>query len=128
LKPCELLPHEPPFIFIDTLESVEEGKKGRGVKEISLNDPFVNADGIMPPVFLVEAMAQLSGLVSGRRTGGVLSAIKEMKFLSSVRAGSRLVLQSEFEIAFGGLYVFSCEAFTDGEKKAEGRVIHRLLD
>lgn len=143
LRPYELLEHRQPFVFLDAVEIVDPGKKGRGRRLITINDPAVGPDGILPNVFIVEAMAQLSGITaSAVNTGGeapdvdadqdrgvlrgALSAIKDMKFVAPVYSGQNLELASSLEGAYGGLYVFHCEAYVEGNKAAEGRVFLEL--
>ncbi len=77
-------------------------------------------------MFIIEAMAQLSGIVSGRRGGAFLSAIKDLEFSGDVHAGMSLELESELEGEFGGLFIFLCRASADGVAVATGRVVLKL--
>ena len=71
----EYLPHRYPFLLVDRVTEAEKGQFIKGYKNISLNEPFFNGhfpnNPIMPGVLIIEAMAQLSGILGfltvGRR-------------------------------------------------------------
>ncbi|MBR5765508.1 MAG: 3-hydroxyacyl-[Lachnospiraceae bacterium] len=58
----EIIPHRQPFMLIDAIEEMEEGKSVRARKCISYNEPFFNGhfpgEPVMPGALIVEAMAQ----------------------------------------------------------------------
>ena len=62
----EKLPHRYPFLLVDRVLELEPGKKGVGIKNVTINEPFFQGHfpgtPIMPGVLIVEAMAQLEGL------------------------------------------------------------------
>ena len=66
----EILPHRYPFLMIDRVEEVEEGKRAKGFKNISINEEFFNGHfpdyPVMPGVLILEALAQM-GLYSFKR-------------------------------------------------------------
>ncbi len=63
----EFLPHRYPFLLVDRVLEVEKGKSIVGYKNVSINEPFFNGHfpnhPVMPGVLIVEAMAQLSGIL-----------------------------------------------------------------
>src|SRR3972149_5537691 len=121
-----LLPHRYPFVLLDTVEVTEEGRSGRGLKLITAGETCVGEDGVMGQAFIIEAMAQVSGVASGRKEGGFLAGMGDIEFLAPGSAEQGLVINSTIEGAFGGLYIFYCEAFSDGELAAKGKVILQL--
>jgi len=123
--PHEILPHRYPFIFLDRVDIIE-GDSGKGLKLIATNEPYVNEDGILSRVFIIEAMAQLSGIVSGKRGGGVLAGIRGFEYFSDVFSGETLIIESKKEGSFGGLYIFNCRASVGQREVAEGKVILQL--
>lgn len=123
--PHEILPHKYPFIFLDRVDVVE-GDSGRAIKLITFDEPYVNENGILSRVFIIEAMAQLSGIVSGKRGGGVLAGIRGLEYFSDVHSGETLIIESKKEGSFGGLYIFNCTAAVEQRAVAEGRVILQL--
>jgi len=125
IYPHEILPHKYPFIFLDKVVIVE-GDSGSALKLITTNEPYVNEGGILSRVFIIEAMAQLSGIVSGKRGGGVLAGIRGLEYFSDVFSGETLIIESKKEGSFGGLYIFNCRASVGQRAVAEGRVILQL--
>ena len=69
-----LLPHRYPFLLVDRVLEMEEGKRIVSIKNVSINEPFFQGhfpgSPIMPGVLLIEAMAQTWGIL-------VLSSAKE---------------------------------------------------
>lgn len=62
----EILPHRYPFLMIDRVEEVEEGKRAKGFKNISVNEEFFNGHfpdyPVMPGVLILEALAQMGAI------------------------------------------------------------------
>ena len=126
MKPFEHLPHRYPFIMLDTADIVEEGKHARGTKQITINDRTVLPDGTMPGVYIIEAMAQISGIASGRKGGSVFAAINNLTFSGTANAGDMLDVESTLERNIGSLYIFSCKASVAAKTIAEGEIILHL--
>src|SRR5512147_3180103 len=63
-----LLPHRYPFLLIDRILEMETGKKIVGLKNVTINEPFFQGHfpghPIMPGVLLIEAMAQVGGVMA----------------------------------------------------------------
>jgi 3-hydroxyacyl-[acyl-carrier-protein] dehydratase len=123
MRPYEHLPHRHPFVMLDRAEVVEEGRRAKGIKLITANDPAVSPDGVFPAAYIVEAMAQTSGIASGKKTGSRLAGLKDIEFRGTVLTGDVLELESVFERNFSGLYFFTCTASVTGKTVAEGGVI-----
>jgi beta-hydroxyacyl-ACP dehydratase FabZ len=64
----EILPHRYPFLLVDRILLVEPGKKIVGLKNVTINEPFFEGHfpvfPIMPGVLLIEAMAQVGGILA----------------------------------------------------------------
>jgi 3-hydroxyacyl-[acyl-carrier-protein] dehydratase len=62
-----LLPHRYPFLLVDRVEIVEEGKKAVGFKNVTINEHFFQGhfpgNPIMPGVLILEAMAQVGAVI-----------------------------------------------------------------
>lgn len=99
-----ILPHRYPFLLIDRVVEIDGDRRAVGIKNVSLNEPFFQghypAQPIMPGVLILEAMAQLSGILLAQKlehTGkvAVLLSMDEVKFRHPVVPGDQLVLEAE---------------------------------
>ncbi|MEC2075467.1 3-hydroxyacyl-ACP dehydratase FabZ family protein [Metabacillus fastidiosus] len=94
----KVLPHRFPFLMIDGIEEMEQGKSVKGYKNISHNDYYINKiDGTFPNTLVVEALAQLGAFASTtEQTGlGFLSSLKGVTFTRCAKAGDRIDLYYE---------------------------------
>jgi|TARA_B110000483_G_scaffold64018_2_gene79710 hypothetical protein len=70
----KLLPHRYPFLLVDRILEIEQGSYAIGVKNVTINDNFFPGHfpqrPIMPGVLMVEAMAQVGGLIMLEGGGG----------------------------------------------------------
>lgn len=107
------LPHGPEFRFLDSLTALDPGKSGAGIYTLKGNEPFLRGhfpgEPIMPGVLLVEAAAQLAGVVAqsdpmGRPMDGLkLTAIRSAKILGAARPGQEIALQAKVVARMGNL-------------------------
>ena len=62
-----ILQHRYPFLLVDRVLELEPGKRAVGVKNVTINEAFFNGhfpgNPIMPWVLIVEAMAQVGGIL-----------------------------------------------------------------
>jgi len=99
----KILPHRYPFLLIDRVVEMELGSHIVGFKNVSGNEPFFNGHfpekPIMPGVLIIEAMAQVGGILYSETRGGMegkivfFMAMDNVKFRSVVIPGDRLVLK-----------------------------------
>jgi 3-hydroxyacyl-[acyl-carrier-protein] dehydratase len=130
-----LLPHRWPMLLIDRAYDVRPGVSGRGLKNVTISEPFFAGhfpqQSVMPGVLIVEAMAQLVAVVHATTPPvsedpdiaarvGYLGAIRQMKFSRLVVPGDRLIMTAEFGSALGPLRVASVQASVDGAVAATG--------
>lgn len=112
-KALQSLPHGPEFRFVDRLLSLEPGKHGMGEylvrgDELYLRGHFPGAP-LMPGVLLVEAGAQLAGIVAQSDPAIAplaqlrLTALRVVKILGSVQPGDRMVLEAGISGRLGNL-------------------------
>ena len=100
----KVIPHRYPFLLIDRIMELEEGKRAVGIKNVTMNDYFFQGHfpghPVMPGVLIVEAMAQVGGVVmlSKAENRGKLAyfmSIDSAKFRQPVFPGDQLKLEVE---------------------------------
>ena len=131
------LPHRHPFALLDRVTRLEPGRRGTGVKNVTVAEPCFAGHFperyVFPGVLLVEALAQLAGIVhgSGRLLPapdgaariGYLAAVRNFKFTRPVRPGDQVRLDVEAGSTLGALSDFTATASVDGEVAATGRLV-----
>ena len=123
----EFLPHRYPFLLVDRVLSLSPGETIRGYKNVTINEPFFNGHfpghPIMPGVLIIEAMAQLSGVLAFetknvRPAEGYtyyLAGTDKARFKRPVVPGDRLMMDSRILADRRGVMKFDCQAFVDDE-------------
>jgi 3-hydroxyacyl-[acyl-carrier-protein] dehydratase len=118
--PLDHLPHGPEFRFLDRVTEIVPGKSGRGEYLVRGDEPFLKGhfpgEPIFPGVLLVEAAAQLAGVVvqAGRSEdpleGLKLTAVRQAKILGTARPGEMIVVRATIDGAFENLVQASATA------------------
>ena len=121
------LPHRYPFLLVDRILEMEPEKKAVGIKNVTINEPFFEGhfpgNPIMPGVLIVEAMAQVAGIMAFR--SGVqgdtvyFMSIEKAKFRKPVVPGDQLRLEITRIQQRGNVWKFSGVATVDGKMVAE---------
>jgi len=131
----EYLPHRYPFLLVDRVVELEEGKYIKGYKNISVNEEVFNGHfpemPIFPGVMIVEAMAQVSGILGFKSLGQkpadgflyLFAGIDDVRFKRQVVPGDRLQLESEVVSERRSIWKFACKASVDGELAASANVL-----
>jgi 3-hydroxymyristoyl/3-hydroxydecanoyl-(acyl carrier protein) dehydratase len=93
--PAHVLPHAFPFILVDRILLLEPDRWVVTVKNITRNDPLVDARGHLPPSLVAEVMAQTAGLAMiPPAVGGatVLARLHRFRCRPPLRSGDQLVV------------------------------------
>jgi 3-hydroxymyristoyl/3-hydroxydecanoyl-(acyl carrier protein) dehydratase len=131
-----LIPHRPPFLWIDRVEELEPGTRCVAVKFIDPANPiFVGhfpAKPILPGVRLIEAGAQTAGVMLGsaatrtieKSAGGMalLAAVNRFKFLKPVSPGQELRVETKKLTEVGQMVCISGTVWVGGEMVASGEL------
>jgi UDP-3-O-[3-hydroxymyristoyl] N-acetylglucosamine deacetylase/3-hydroxyacyl-[acyl-carrier-protein] dehydratase len=132
-----ILPHRYPFLLVDRVLEVQGFRRAVGVKNVSVNEPFFQGhypgEPIMPGVLILEAMAQLAGILllrklelSGRVP--VLLSIDRVKFRRAVVPGDQVRLEAETLRLSGARGRVQCRSSVGGEPVAEARLNFALTE
>lgn len=99
-----ILPHRYPFLMIDRVVELTGSKRAVGIKNVTINEEFFQGhypgQPIMPGVLIIEAMAQLGGILLSsdlEHTGkvAVLLSLDKVKFRRAVTPGDQLLIEAE---------------------------------
>ena len=129
-----MIPHRPPFLWIDRVEELEPGVRCVAVKWVDPADPIFAghfpAKPILPGVLLIEAVAQTAGVMLGSaasqgKTGGavaLLGAVNRFKFLKTVTPGQELRIETKMLTEVGRMACVGGTVWVDGEMVANGEL------
>lgn len=119
------LPHRYPFLLIDRVVELDVGESIRGYKNITMNEELFNGhfpgQPIFPGVLILEAMAQLSGVLAfetkdKRPADGVnylFGGVEKARFRRPVIPGDRLDMVSKIIADRSRMMKFECSAYVD---------------
>ena len=131
----ELLPHRFPFLLIDRVTEIELGRSVKGYKNITINEEYFNGHfpehPVMPGMLILEAMAQVSGilgfLTSGKRPADghmyLFVGADNTRFKRQVIPGDCLTLYSEFITSKRHIHKFACKAMVGNELAASAEIL-----
>ena len=135
-----MLPHRYPFLLVDRVISCEPHKSLVAIKNVTFNEPFFQGHfpghPVMPGVLVIEAMAQVAGLLTmlsdvARRDGTQLvlfAGIDEARFKRQVVPGDTLMLEAHLERAVRGIGRFRTKATVGDELVCEAKLLAAIRD
>jgi 3-hydroxyacyl-[acyl-carrier-protein] dehydratase len=124
------LPHRYPFLLVDRATRYVANTSIRGVKCVSVNEPFFQGHfpgaPVMPGVLLIEAMAQTGALLMSKTLDADISkhiilfmSVDNARFRRPVRPGDLLEMPVEVVFARRNIFKFRGRAEVNGELAAE---------
>lgn len=132
----EILPHRPPFLFVDEVVELEGEKRILARRELRAEEPYFAGHfpgrPIMPGVLITEALAQTAGLLialtameTGQDAEGRLFYLAKanVKWLEPAFPGEILLLEARFLRILGDLYAFDARAYTQSKEVASGSLV-----
>lgn len=131
-----LIPHRPPFLWIDRVEELEPGVRCVAVKFVGPDNPIFAghfpAKPILPGVLLIEAVAQTAGVMLGsaapqgadKNTAGValLAAVNRFKFFKPVTPGQELHIETRKLTETGKMALIGGTVSVGGDVVANGEL------
>lgn len=132
-----IMPHRYPMLLVDRVVEIDGDRRAIGVKNVTINEPFFQGHypgtPIMPGVLIVEAMAQLGGLLMSQKlehTGkiAVLLSLDKVKLRCPVTPGDQLVLEAEAVRARARTGSMKCRAFVGSKVAAEAQIRFMMVD
>lgn len=125
------IPLRYPYLLIDRVLDYD-GEKVRALKNVTVNEPFFQGHfpepgpSIMPGTMIIEAMAQVSGILCGQSRNseglGYLVGVDETKFRAKVTPGDQLVFEAELEKARRSICRVNISAFVEEELVSEATI------
>ncbi len=125
----KILPHRYPFLLVDRILEMEEGKRVVGLKNVTINEPFFQGHfpghPIMPGVLIVEAMAQVGGMLMLSSLAEpdskvvYFTSLDNVKFRKPVKPGDQLRFELDVVQVRGPLCKMHGVARVDGDVVCE---------
>lgn len=120
---AKILPHRYPFALVDKITDYQPGVWARGVKCVTLNEPFFQGhfpgQPVMPGVLILEALAQTGAVAAlslpeNRGKLALFGGVKQARFRRQVVPGDVLTLECELVEQHGPMGIGKATAWVDG--------------
>ena len=132
-----ILPHRYPFLLVDKIVEMELGKRVVGIKNVTANEPFFQGhfpgNPIMPGVLIIEAMAQVGGVLARLSIPNVMErgemgeiffvSMDKVKFRKPVVPGDQIRLEAEALRTGSRIWKMAGKAFVEGDLVAEANLV-----
>lgn len=131
----ETIPHRYPFLLVDRMIEVEDGKRAVGIKNVTANEEFFNGHfpdyPVMPGVLIVEALAQVGAVAMLKKEENkgrlaFFAGIDNCRFKRQVVPGDQLRLEVEMTRLRGSIGKAKATATVEGELVCEADLMFAL--
>lgn len=138
----DILPHRYPFLLVDRILEIDLGKRIVGLKNVTINEPFFQGHfpghPIMPGVLLIEAMAQVGGVLAMKSAAAnkvdikskviYFMTIDKVKFRKPVVPGDQVRFEMEITKQRGNVTGLSGKVLVDGVVVTEAELMAMIVD
>jgi UDP-3-O-[3-hydroxymyristoyl] N-acetylglucosamine deacetylase/3-hydroxyacyl-[acyl-carrier-protein] dehydratase len=134
----DVIPHRYPFLLVDRIIEVEGTTRIVGIKNVTINEPFFQGHfpghPIMPGVLIIEAMAQVGGMLllgtieDPDQKVVYFMSLDNVKFRRPVLPGDQLRCELEMVQNRGRTCRMKGMAYVDGNVVAEAEMMARVVD
>ncbi|HKR07867.1 MAG TPA: UDP-3-O-acyl-N-acetylglucosamine deacetylase [Gemmatimonadaceae bacterium] len=134
----KVLPHRYPFLLVDRIIEIEEKKRIVGIKNVTINEPFFQGHfpghPIMPGVLIIEAMAQVGGMLLLGSVGDpekkvvYFMSLDNVKFRRPVKPGDQLRFELDVTQLRGTVCKMRGVGKVDGEVVVEADMAATIRD
>ncbi len=131
----EIIPHRYPFLLVDKVLEMDEGKRVVGLKNVSANEPFFVGHfpeyPVMPGVLILEALAQVGAIAvldmeQNKGKIGFLAGVDKCRFKREVKPGDQLQLEVEIIRMRGAIGKGKGIATVNGEVACEAEIMFAI--
>ncbi|APF19360.1 bifunctional UDP-3-O-[3-hydroxymyristoyl] N-acetylglucosamine deacetylase/3-hydroxyacyl-ACP dehydratase [Caldithrix abyssi] len=134
----KILPHRYPFLLVDAIIELEPEKRAVGIKNVTVNEPFFQGHfpqrPVMPGVLIVEAMAQVGGILLLNERVDVenklvyFMGMDNVRFRKVVQPGDQLVMELEMLKNRRTTFKMAGKAYVRGELVCEAEMMAAVVD
>jgi UDP-3-O-[3-hydroxymyristoyl] N-acetylglucosamine deacetylase/3-hydroxyacyl-[acyl-carrier-protein] dehydratase len=133
----KILPHRYPFLLVDKIIELEPDKRAVGIKNVTINEHFFTGHfpgrPVMPGVLIVEAMAQVAGVLMLNKKENVgkvayFMSLDKAKFRKTVLPGDQLRLEVKVVKLRSRIGQVHTRALVDGQLVSEADLMFALVD
>jgi 3-hydroxyacyl-[acyl-carrier-protein] dehydratase len=130
-----ILPHRYPFLLVDKIIEYESGKRVKGIKNITFNEPYFAGHfpelPIVPGVIIIESMAQVGGIIlledaKDKNEIALLIGVDKVRFRKMVRPGDQMVIEAELLQKKSNICKLKCNTYVEDQLIAEGELLIAL--
>jgi len=134
----QYLPHRYPFLLVDRILELEEGKRVLALKNVTINEPFFPGHfphrPVMPGVLILEALAQAAAVLSFKTMGQkpdensvvYFAGIDKARFKRPVLPGDQLLLEVSISRTMRNIWKYKAQARVGDEIAAEAELMCAL--
>ncbi len=135
----EILPHRYPFLLVDKILECKLGESIKGLKNVTINEYFFQGhfpgQPIMPGVLILEAMAQVGGILAYLSNEGEMKnrliyfiGLDKVRFRKTVVPGDQIVFDLTMLKRKMKIYMMAGRATVDGKLVAEAELMAAMSD